>query len=293
MRRRSGFTLIELLVVIAIIAILIALLLPAVQQAREAARRSTCKNNLKQIGLAVHNYHDVHGCFPMNAPNVTGTNGFSWIAGILPYIDQAPLYNQINFNLTLIEDSTGSPTNRDVLNNPLATLLCPSDPTTSVRSDLANTWAWPVSTTAQPKSAGVTCYSGTMGIGWDDNPPTGLFERLPARALKFRDVTDGTSNVVMIGERSQSWSPWAAWGGTNGVWINATYAINSIVKEVGYVPNIQEIGGARYGASSWHVGGAHFVLADGSVRFLSENMDHTLYGQFSQFNDGLPVGGLP
>src|ERR1700709_2477916 len=94
--RRTGFTLIELLVVIAIIAVLIALLLPAVQQAREAARRSQCKNNLKQLGLAMHNYHDTYKVFP----TASGGNGFSPHARILPYVDQAPLYGTLNFLTT-------------------------------------------------------------------------------------------------------------------------------------------------------------------------------------------------
>ena len=103
-RRRSGFTLIELLVVIAIIAILIALLLPAVQQAREAARRSTCKNNLKQLALALHNYHDTHRSFPVGLmrpdsnPASTQGHGVGWSAMILPFMHQAPLYNSINWN---------------------------------------------------------------------------------------------------------------------------------------------------------------------------------------------------
>lgn len=289
-KRRTGFTLIELLVVIAIIAILIALLLPAVQQAREAARRSSCKNNLKQMGLAIHNYHDAHGCFPMNAKAITGTNGFSWIVGILPFLDQAPLYNQFNFDLTLIQNTTGSPTNREVLNTPLATVICPSDPTTAFRTDLAISWANPVSNGALPRAAAVTCYSGTVGTVWGG--ALGLFERDPVRPLRFRDITDGTSNVLMVGERSPSWSPWAAWGSANGVWLKPNTTINAIVREVGYVPDSQEIGGVRYGASSWHVGGVHFLLADGSVRFLSENMDFAAYSQLSNFGDGLPIGGL-
>ncbi|MDB5338411.1 MAG: hypothetical protein JWN70_4030, partial [Planctomycetaceae bacterium] len=98
---RSGFTLIELLVVIAIIAVLIALLLPAVQQAREAARRSQCKNNLKQLGLALHNYHDTYGVFPY-AQTPCCSGGHTWVEMLLPFMDQAPMYNQINFNLDII-----------------------------------------------------------------------------------------------------------------------------------------------------------------------------------------------
>ncbi|MCA9043929.1 MAG: DUF1559 domain-containing protein, partial [Planctomycetaceae bacterium] len=109
--RRRGFTLIELLVVIAIIAVLIALLLPAVQQAREAARRAACKNNMRQLGLGLHNYHDSHGVFPSGwigattgvGPDVEGMNGFGWGTMILPYVDQAPLYSQLNFSQSIID----------------------------------------------------------------------------------------------------------------------------------------------------------------------------------------------
>ncbi len=129
MRRKSrGFTLIELLVVIAIIAILIALLLPAVQQAREAARRSQCKNNMKQIGLAMHNYHEVNNGFPVgNYSCCWGT----WIVGILPYIDQAPLYKNYNFNnkygVPTDNARYGHTTNKDVTTKRLTVLTCPSD----------------------------------------------------------------------------------------------------------------------------------------------------------------------
>ena len=129
-RARRGFTLIELLVVIAIIAILIALLLPAVQQAREAARRASCKNNLKQIGLALHNYHDVHSAFPSGwigvtneQPSVLGASGFAWGTMVLPYLDQGPLYGKFNLSNPL----DASP-NRALITQHLTVYQCPSDP---------------------------------------------------------------------------------------------------------------------------------------------------------------------
>lgn len=127
-RRRSGFTLIELLVVISIIAILIALLLPAVQQAREAARRAKCKNNLKQIGVALHNYAETHSCFPINYGTTYNTNdvngrSFSWMTMILPFIEQDPLYKTIRF-----DQHMNSPANLAASNTVIQGYLCPSDP---------------------------------------------------------------------------------------------------------------------------------------------------------------------
>src|SRR6056297_4055498 len=125
---KRGFTLIELLVVIAIIAVLVALLLPAVQQAREAARRSSCKNNLKQLGLALHNYHDTHGMFPINwgtgydgTTNPTSSIQFSWMTYILPYIEESALYDTINFN-----EALDDPNNNAAASTVIDTYLCPS-----------------------------------------------------------------------------------------------------------------------------------------------------------------------
>ena len=137
--RRSAFTLIELLVVIAIIAVLIALLLPAVQQAREAARRSQCKNNLKQYGLALHNYHDNYGCFPIGSEANWSNGAFlSWQSRILPYVDQSPIYNQINFStpgVIGINLSDGQPLRMHTL--PYAS--CPSDDSQRIIGGYAQT----------------------------------------------------------------------------------------------------------------------------------------------------------
>jgi len=288
-RRKPGFTLIELLVVIAIIAVLIALLLPAVQQAREAARRSQCRNNQKQIGLAIHNYHDTHRVFPPNAANNAITNGFSWIAMILPYIDQAPLYNQLNFNYKLNENTITK--NLTSIQTQLPALLCPSDPTPSVRTDVANTWAWPAVTGTPPtKTVGVTCYYGFWGTQTNNTYP-GLFPRTPFQSLSMRDVIDGTSNTIMVGERSPSYSPWAAWSSANGTWVISQYRINT-VRAAEPTPVVKEADtNGRYGAASFHVGGMHVLMADGSVHFLSENMNLTTYQQLVRYNDNLPVGG--
>ncbi len=292
LRRKSGFTLIELLVVIAIIAILVALLLPAVQQAREAARRSQCKNNLKQIGLAIHNYHDTANCFPMSANHrVAGNNGFSWIAMSLPHMEASNLYNKLNFNRPLIDTSGGN--NRQLIQTPLPLLLCPSDPTPAVRRDLAAWWAWPGEPSPtvganQGGPAGVTTYMGYQGDWFDSDPPDGVFERSPARLVTFRHVTDGLSNTMIVGERSPTWSPWCAWAAGNGAWIVDRYPLNS-VRQTAQQPNNTESGGIKYGAVSMHVEGMQALYADGSVHFISDSIDFTLYKRLDRHEDGVII----
>jgi len=204
--RRSGFTLIELLVVIAIIAVLIALLLPAVQQAREAARRSQCKNNLKQLGLAMHNYHDVHGVLPRGNFERAGStdgiggyfyHGFSAQSMLLPFIDQSPLYNQFDFSLAL-----NSAPNNERKNASISSFLCPSDfkafPSGNVNY---------ASYSYGPGNSYVMSAGPSMfWFGWRPGDPSlpGLQHQVGAfnfrRVVKFRDFTDGTSNVIAASE---------------------------------------------------------------------------------------------
>jgi prepilin-type N-terminal cleavage/methylation domain-containing protein/prepilin-type processing-associated H-X9-DG protein len=205
---RRAFTLIELLVVIAIISVLIALLLPAVQSAREAARRSQCVNSMKQIGLALHNYHDVNGAFPMGSGSGLYTLPSTYLAkecwsihaAILPQLEQTALYNAINFNWCV--DSTGYPNpypNYTVFHTQVNTYLCPSDP---------NAW-----TVANDNTTGNNCYFGSIGATTDilgSNAPnysvpslanvqtTGLFAFQQSKALNR--VLDGTSNTVAFAE---------------------------------------------------------------------------------------------
>jgi prepilin-type N-terminal cleavage/methylation domain-containing protein/prepilin-type processing-associated H-X9-DG protein len=304
---RQAFTLVELLVVIAIIGILIALLLPAVQRARESARMTQCKNNLKQLALACLSYHDAYKEFPRSAyagqppttpANPTGNNGFSWISKALPYFEQSALHEALDFSRVAHDGSltNAARENLDVIQTPLPQLLCPSDPTHAVRSDLARWWSWPGQLTPtapvnQGGPAAVTTYMGYSGTV-HDTPLDAIFKRSNVEEVRINDVLDGTTNTMMLGERSPSYSPWCAWSMGNGVWILTLYPINQIRVTV-RTPNALEQGGVRYGAISLHDGGAHVAMADGSAHFFSQNMALPIYQQLGHMKDGKPAGGKP
>lgn len=278
---KSGFTLIELLVVIAIIAILIALLLPAVQQAREAARRSTCKNNLKQIGLAMHNYHETHGIFPPGyidpdgITNPDDRNLIGWGTFLLPFIDQAPLYNNISssgafdVNWTTIPAMTSSgstPYARTILN----TYVCPSDTMGGINKDISN--------------YGTSNYAGVNGGNGIINGSIYINSN-----TKMRDITDGTSNSAIVGERyaKDVGLPYRA-----GIWTGPSIA--NAYYHIGWFmwnnPNSLINGPGNSSFGSLHKGGAHFLFGDGRVQFLSENMDGTTYSLLGSISDGAILG---
>ena len=302
--KNPGFTLIELLVVIAIIAVLIALLLPAVQQAREAARRSQCKNNLKQIGLAIHNYHDTMNCFPPGGLHV-GTQA-SWLVMILPYIDQANLYTTINFNVssyTLIQP---------VALNRVASFLCPSSHDERSPTESST----PTGGTSTP--CYTTHYYGVMGPGLDmTNPVTGSLYLVEngtgnsglggfgvqgllgtsrvtsvnrSAVKRMRDATDGTSNTFLVAELSydtRKANCYRAWTRGNGG-TNAMGSAKNIVKGI----NVAGYNGSSNFNSpsfgSLHIGGAHFLMGDGTVRFVSENIDMGVYCATASCDGGEP-----
>ncbi len=296
---KRGFTLIELLVVIAIIAVLVAILLPAVQQAREAARRSTCKNNLKQIGIALHNYHDSHRCFPAGFyGRVTstagytqlGNPGFSWSYMILPFMEQPALYEALDPNSYSITSTSKAP----LAQTPLPSFRCPTD----VGPELnANRSSYATSNyMANYGSRNITNYTtriagSTTAWGYYTSSETGMFSA--NSSCRMADIQDGTSNTVMIGELA--YGPLLINGTTvdkkGSIWLGTVAGyVTSIVTLSGTTEIYKVNGSYGYGFSSMHSGGAQFVFADGSVHFLNQNMDATITDNLADRADGNVVG---
>ncbi len=293
-RRCRGFTLIELLVVIAIIAILIALLLPAVQQAREAARRTQCKNNIKQLGLALHNYHDTFLVFP-SAMFASGSRYLpNWAPRVFPYIDQATRSNQLNSmsadwtnNLQPWRFDTAPHNGRDSIWGPIPTFSCPSSSLGNTAIDI------PSATAVNPWVAqqGALHYRGCSGRSEDIVNPTDVLNNryattgifFPHAKIDIAKITDGTSNTILLGESSSSmgWTTTMknSWGGIQPwtwgeYWYVDTRRLTIDSKHIQFPINYRGTFGATATPyTSDHVGGAHFLLADGSGRFVSENID--------------------
>ncbi|MCC7420843.1 MAG: DUF1559 domain-containing protein [Planctomycetaceae bacterium] len=255
MFRRRGFTLLELLVSTAIIAVLIALLLPAVQQAREAARRTACRSKLRQIGLALHNYHETRTTFPSGWIE---QNDYAWGAFMLPEIEQSPLFRSIDFHLR-----ANARAELSAASSPAQVMLdayrCPSD---------AGPAQWQNGDLLMGTSSYVASYGTGAFVGATTHPTGIMFGN---SRVRMTDVADGLSNTIAAGERR--WDEPAEDSTGQTVWCAAFGMRSTVAAAAG--PRINAAPGllGHGGFSSRHSGGAHFVLCDGRVVFLSENIE--------------------
>lgn len=308
--RASGFTLIELLVVIAIIAVLIALLLPAVQQARESARRTQCRNNLKQLGLALHNYHDNFQLFPPTSTyglpvsafigGAAATPRHTWVESILPFVDQGPMFTAINFN-----EHIHSGTNANLINAKyFAFLTCPTNPFGRSGQTTAfgnfDTMPWPTQPLHYVASGGPArpdANSPDCAVGGSFCDPVnaalwatshaqqamrhpGVFPVRGVSNVGIAQVPDGTSNTMMIGERNAEGLNWGGAWSFNFPGAFTQQRPNSPTRTTNPA-NYQQNGGF----SSHHTGGLQVLLADGAVKFISDNIDFTTWNYLGNKND--------
>lgn len=322
--RRRGFTLIELLVVIAIIAVLVALLLPAVQQAREAARRSQCKNNLKQYGLALANYHDTYSMYaiggsrssvipPLNSC-CSSPPQLGFQPRLFPFLDFLTLFNQLNMNATdanqtlLVAGNANSQARLTII--PVA--LCPSDTfaaswyasskyaQSSYDGSLGSQANASVSAACNPYNQ-FALQPENNGDGFDIGKLSGMGAR-DGPTVTIRDVVDGTSNTIHMGEILGQCNDHRSGGlwHQNGLNFHAstivpindfTTCANGIPAGIRFPactnPNNWNI---SWGFRSMHAGGAHFLFVDGSVHFLSQSIDHPTYQYLGGRNDGKTLG---
>ena len=263
-RVRQGCTLIELLVVIAIIAVLIALLLPAVQQAREAARRSQCKNNLKQWGLALQNYHEVHSRFPIGN---AASRYWGFQALILPQLDQVPVHKLCNFKYPgdCFTFHTSQPAALQPSAHHLTINFCPTDSNTGR-----------LHTTSGVGNYSPGSYLGVMGLTSTDQKGI-LFSN---SNTKMADILDGTSQTLMIGERGipdDLYWGWVICGfGFDGTGLGD----NLLTTTIGLGPGVPD---GTHNGHYWshHKSGGHFLMADGAVRFISINVDLNVFRSLS------------
>lgn len=344
-RTHTGFTLIELLVVIAIIAILIALLLPAVQQAREAARRSQCRNNLKQIGIALHNYHDQFNQFPCgnmdystnwanNPPFVDGGPQWGWPAFLLPHLEQKALFGQLKVNSLRLSELglAANATIRALTRTPIPGYRCPSD--AGSKDTLQGTVddrhfglaPWP--TGASQEYTATSNYIGVHGnrqnrafiwwTGTGDRVEHGIFKN--NSTVSVAEIKDGTSQTFAVGERDWRYNA-ASWVGNRnppgtGMW-GQYYTlgrvgdgntcgtggwVNPVPINAPYTTAAQRQTGGSQGFTSQHAGGAHFLMADGGVRFVSQTINYAdgdvcnrqwtgigIYNRLGVIDDGFPA----
>ncbi len=315
-KTRSGFTLVELLVVIAIIGILVALLLPAIQAAREASRRSQCSNRLKQLGLALHNYHDTHGVFPSGellsssaCPMPSGARrGAPWSVLILPFLEETGRFDEFDFSQTFAANGgEGSDPNRPFQEKPNSNFQCPSDP--NARSSEPNSNYRGVQGGGPANRAWCATGSATYQRMFYNNGILYLNSE-----ERISSVIDGTSNTFLVGE-----SRWWFAVGQNPPW-NTYFTWASSVRNAGTSSHVSVVaaavdpinaplvdydpGDGPYTAhpawalpvathtrvfGSWHPGGCHFAMADGAIRFVTDAIDLDTYHYAAQRNSKIPV----
>ncbi|PQO44049.1 DUF1559 domain-containing protein [Blastopirellula marina] len=314
--KRSGFTLVELLVVIAIIGVLIALLLPAVQQAREAARRMNCASNLKQISLAIHNYHDTYlglpygqfGYGPMKNflgptfdDSAQNPQGATWFQGLLPFVEQAAILDAVKSDMPLGDSKTWNATARNTV---VSTFVCPSDP-----------FGGKVGVVGfQGNYLG--CFGNTNADPNTMDGSNGMF--FAKSSVKFKDVTDGTSNTFLFSESVQNDTGFtqdtlgAYW---DGVFYETMFQAFSSVGINRKTPDLGDMGrcffptpfdptkyrrvctptggtAGNIAPRSYHPGGAMFARVDASVSFLPQTINKDVYGNLGARNDGGVISGL-
>ena len=287
-RPRQAFTLVELLVVIAIIGMLIALLLPAVQAAREAGRRTTCRSNMRQIGLALHTYHDVHHRLPPGwtgysggAPDVNGPPGWGWATYLLPYLEQAGLSQRIDRNVSLLD-----PRHDGVRAAHLSIFQCPTDFTNVPTFDLDDESGGFLTTLPRANYVGVF---GTLEL--EECEEVGPGEPCLGDGVFFHnsrvtlgEITDGLSNTCVVGERCSrlGFSTWV------GVAAGGEEAFARILGIADHPPN--HISGHFDDFSSFHPVGVHFVYGDASVHLIPSSIDEDVYKALLTRHVGEPVG---
>jgi prepilin-type N-terminal cleavage/methylation domain-containing protein len=275
--RRYGFTLVELLVVIAIIGVLIGLLLPAVQAARESARRCSCCNNLKQVGLAMHLHHDVYGRLPAgwdgydasSRPFALGTPGWGWAARILPFVEQA----NVQKNLVDFTKPVTDPANSQARLFMIKTFRCPSDTGNEKFLNVDEESGAGTLEFATANYVGVwgttdTHACGTLPAGTQCTSDGAFFHN---SAIRFADILDGLSQTFVAGERN-SRLDYSTWVGIDPV---NDCSPGRLVGTASYSPNSQA--SDTHNFSSQHPSGTHFLLADGSVRIIADTIDTAAY----------------
>ncbi|QDV67153.1 Type II secretion system protein G precursor [Rosistilla carotiformis] len=301
-KKESGFTLVELLVVIAIIGILVGLLLPAVQAAREAARRMSCSNNMKQIGLSLHNYHDTYRKLP---PGIVTSNQLAWGTMILPFMEQGPLFDSLStagafdqpWEDILEVTTNGVGNNPPLAQSPVSAFLCPSDPGGDLNRKLGGTGGIYF---AKSNYVGVysAYYNGsdpvaTNGAGGSDR--ASIFT--DNSATQFRDIIDGLSNTIMVAERCTIGGPagslWIGYQNDFGGSISGSISqfqvrmrMERSSNDTDYVIN----GSSAYNPSSLHPGGAQFIRGDASVTFMSESIPLRLQAALGTMDGGEVIG---